>query len=150
MDATLARTLYLDLLVYLDAQDNNKTPFTQSIQTFYALDEALEEMIEFGGWKNRQEKYQNLMNIVRTELEKLKIKPCLEENESSCVLNSFYLPEGISYEKLHDELKEAGFIIYAGQGGLKKSFFRISCMGDISETDIKRFIMAIKKIVSVK
>ena len=150
MDATLARTLYLDLLVYLDAQDNNKTPFTQSIQTFYALDEALEEIIEFGGWKNRQEKYQNLMNIVRTELEKLKIKPCLEENESSCVLNSFYLPEGISYEKLHDELKKAGFVIYAGQGGLKKSFFRISCMGDISETDIKRFIMAIKKIVSVK
>ena len=77
----------------------------------------------------------------------MKIKPCLKRNESSCVLNSFYLPKEISYQKLHDELKKDGFIIYAGQGGLKKSFFRISCMGDIFEDDIKRFLSAIKKIV---
>ena len=150
MIATSARTLYLNLIDYLDAQDNNKTPFTQSIQAFYALDEALEELIELGGWKNRQEKYQHLMNIVREGLEQLKIKPCLEENKSSCVLNSFYLPEGITYKKLHDELKKSGFIIYAGQGGLKKSFFRISCMGDIAETDILKFISSVKKIMAKK
>jgi 2-aminoethylphosphonate-pyruvate transaminase len=60
------------------------------------------------------------------------------------------LPEGISYKKLHDELKEAGFVIYAGQGGLRKSFFRISCMGNILETDIEKLILAVKKIVRVK
>ena len=147
MSATLARTLYLNFIDYLDAQDNNKTPFTQSIQIFYALHEALEELFEQGGWKNRQKKYQNLIGLVRTEFENLKIKPCLKRNESSCVLNSFYLPKEISYQKLHDELKKDGFIIYAGQGGLKKSFFRISCMGDIFEDDIKRFLSAIKKIV---
>ena len=109
--------------------------------------EALEELTVLGGWENRQKKYQSLMNLVRLGFENLKIKPCLDQGKSSCVLNSFYLPEGISYQKLHDELKKDGFIIYAGQGGLKKSFFRISCMGDISEDDIKRFISAIKKIV---
>ena len=51
------------------------------------------------------------------------------------------------WEFIHDELKKDGFIIYAGQGGLKKSFFRISCMGNIFEDDIKRFISAVKKIV---
>ena len=90
------------------------------------------------------------MNIVREGLEQLKIKPCLEKNKSSCVLNSFYLPEGISYKKLHDELKKSGFIIYAGQGGLKKSFFRISCMGDIAETDILKYISSVKKIIAKK
>lgn len=147
MAATSARTLYLNLIDYLDAQDNNKTPYTQSIQTFYALDEALEELIELGGWENRQKKYRSLMDLVRREFENLKINPCLNRDKSSCVLNSFYLPEGISYQKLHDELKKEGFIIYAGQGGLKKSFFRISCMGDILEDDIKRFILVIKKIL---
>ena len=147
MAATSARTLYLNLIEYLNAQDNNKTPYTQSIQTFYALDEALDELHEQGGWKNRQKKYQSLIDLVRTEFVSLKIKPCLEINESSCVLNSFYLPKGINYNKLHDELKKDGFIIYAGQGGLKKSFFRISCMGNIFEDDIKRFISAVKKIV---
>ncbi len=150
MAATSARTLYLNLIDYLDAQDNNKTPFTQSIQAFYALDEALEELIELGGWKNRQEKYRHLINIVREGLEQLKIKPCLEESESSCVLNSFYLPEGLTYKKLHDELKKLGFVIYAGQGGLKKSFFRISCMGDITESDILKFISSVKKIIAKK
>ena len=147
MAATPARTLYLNLINYLEAQDDDKTPFTQSIQTFYGLDEALEELAEFGGWENRQKKYQSLIDLVHSEFENLKIKPCLDQGKSSCVLNSFYLPEGISYQKLHDELKKDGFIIYAGQGVLKKSFFRISCMGDISEDDIKRFILAIKKIV---
>ena len=80
----------------MNAQDNNKTPYTQSIQTFYALDEALDELHEQGGWKNRQKKYQSLIDLVRTEFVSLKIKPCLEINESSCVLNSFYLPKGIN------------------------------------------------------
>lgn len=39
MSATPARTLYLDLVTYLKSQDANGTPFTQSIQTFYALAE---------------------------------------------------------------------------------------------------------------
>ena len=87
------------------------------------------------------------MDIVRNGLLELNMKASLERNETSCVLNSFLLPEGISYEELHDKLKNAGFIIYAGQGGFAKSLFRISCMGDISNNDLERFIEEMKKIV---
>jgi 2-aminoethylphosphonate-pyruvate transaminase len=148
MSATLARTLYLDLVTYLKAQDNNGTPFTQSIQTFYALDEALDELKDHGGWQQRQQQYWTLMDIVRNGLEKLNIKPLFDKEKCSCVLNAFHLPEGVSYETLHDKLKAAGFVIYAGQGGFAKSLFRISCMGEISESDMKRFISEMEKIVN--
>jgi 2-aminoethylphosphonate-pyruvate transaminase len=148
MSATPARTLYLDLVTYLKAQDNNGTPFTQSIQTFYALAEALDELKDSGGWQQRQQQYWKLMDIVRDGLEKLNIKPYFEKEECSCVLNAFHLPENISYQELHNKLKAAGFVIYAGQGGFEKSLFRISCMGEISESDMKRFVEEMGKIIN--
>ncbi len=147
MSATPARTLYLDLVNYLKLQDSNGTPFTQSIQTFYALAEALDELNDIGGWQERQRQYWQRMNIVRNGLHKLNIKASLERDETSCVLNSFPLPKGISYEELHDKLKTAGFVIYAGQGDFAKSLFRISCMGDISNKDMEKFIEEMGKIV---
>ena len=147
MSATPARTLYLDLLTYLKNQDANGTPFTQSIQTFYALAEALDELKDMGGWQQRQRTYWQRMDIARDALIELGVEPYLERSDCSCVLNAFHLPEGVTYESLHDQLKEAGFIIYAGQGDFAKSLFRISCMGDINEQDMDRFVETITAII---
>ena len=65
MQATKPRTLYLDLSSYLKNQDANGTPFTQSVQTFYALAEALKELQDQGGQKERQKNYWNRLNSVR-------------------------------------------------------------------------------------
>jgi len=138
-----SRTLYLNLKDYLKQQDANGTPFTQSVQCFYALAEALIEFKE-EGWQTRQKKYKQRMKIVRDGLTSLDIQPLLNEKECSCVLNAFHLPKGMTYEQLHDTLKENGFIIYAGQGGLAKTIFRVSCMGDITEKDMQRFVSVIR------
>ena len=148
MSATPARTLYLDLVTYLKTQDNNGTPFTQSIQTFYALAEALDELKDNGGWQQRQQQYWTLMDIVREGLDKLNIKAYFDKEDCSCVLNAFHLPKGVSYQELHDKLKAAGYVIYAGQGGFEKSLFRISCMGEIKESDMERFVEEMDKIVN--
>ncbi len=146
MQATAPRTLYLDLTSYLKNQDANGTPFTQSVQTFYALAEALQELQEQGGQQQRKEKYWKLMQIVRDGLDKLGIEALMPMDDCSCVLNAFHLPEKIDYETLHDALKENGFIIYAGQGGLSRSIFRISCMGDIKDEDMLRFVSVMETI----
>jgi len=146
MQATKPRTLYLDLSSYLKNQDANGTPFTQSVQTFYALAEALKELQDQGGQKERQQSYWNRLNIVREGLSKLGIDALMQVEDCSCVLNAFHLPKGLDYETLHDALKEAGFVIYAGQGRLAKSLFRISCMGEISESDLQQFIQAMQDI----
>lgn len=141
------RSLYLHLPSYLEQQDKGGTPFTQSVQTMYALNEAVDEHREEGGWQTRRENYRKKMLTVRQALEKMNIKPLLNESECSCVLNSYHLPEKISYQELHDGLKERGFVIYAGQGELAKSIFRVSMMGAISDDDVNRFIYAMKEIV---
>ena len=45
------RSLYLDLGSYCEAQDRRSTPYTPSVQAFYALREALAELAEEGGWQ---------------------------------------------------------------------------------------------------
>ena len=148
--AGLQRSLYLDLHSYAELQEQGGTPFTQSIQSFYALDEALNEHREEGGWGARRELYRSRMALVREGLEKLGIRSLLPENASSCVLNSFHLPENMDYGRLHDGLKSRGFVIYAGQGGLVKSIFRVSLMGAITDSDMQRFITAVEEVINGK
>ena len=147
---TCPRTLYLDLPTYLNNQDANGTPYTQSVQTLYALAEALLEHKEEGGWQSRHQTYWRRMDIVRNGLQALGIQSLTAREECSCVLNAFHLPDGMSYVTLHDQLKAAGFVIYAGQGGLAGSLFRISCMGAITEQDMQRFVNVMKSLLSNK
>ena len=145
--AAPARTLYLDLATYLKAQDAHSTPFTPCVQVCYALAEALEELREAGGWRRRQARYRRLMEQTRAGLQGLGIRPLLPEEDGSCVLSAFHLPPDLGYEALHDRLKVAGFIIYAGQGAFAKSLFRIACMGEIKTADIKRLIAEVGRIM---
>jgi len=145
---SVQRSLYLDLHSYIAQQDIGGTPFTQSVQSFYALNEALTEHRDEGGWTCRRESYKERMEAVVNGLANLGIEPLLPAGVSSCVLNSFHLPNSIDYQTLHDKLKQHGFIIYAGQGNFAKSIFRISLMGCITTNNIEDLLSAIKSIIS--
>jgi 2-aminoethylphosphonate-pyruvate transaminase len=47
----------------------------------------------------------------------------------------------------HDALKAKGFVIYAGQGPLSKTFFRISTMGNLMLSDMDRLIACVAELV---
>jgi 2-aminoethylphosphonate-pyruvate transaminase len=145
--ASVKRSLYLDLHTYLIQQDGGGTPFTQSVQSFYALDEALCEHRDEGGWTRRRELYRERMRQIRTGLEKLGITALLPAESCSCVLHAFHLPRQTDYQTLHDGLKRRGFVIYAGQGGLVKSIFRVAVMGAITADDVQSFLRAVAEIL---
>jgi 2-aminoethylphosphonate-pyruvate transaminase len=44
-------------------------------------------------------------------------------------------------------LKAAGFVIYAGQGDLSKTLFRISTMGNLGSADIERLLSCFARIL---
>jgi 2-aminoethylphosphonate-pyruvate transaminase len=137
------RTLYLDLAAACQAQDARGTPFTPAVQSCYALREALSEFSDQGGRPARHARYRSLAEQARKGFETVGINPLLAPGDSSVVLRAYRLPPGLSYDKLHDSLKSRGFVIYAGQGGLAGSIFRISTMGEISDEDITRLIDAV-------
>lgn len=135
-----AASVYLDLYPYYKEQQQGYSPFTQAVHVSYALSEALIELEEMGGQIARYRHYHTLAEKNRQGLKQLGIETFLDEQDYSVVLTSFNLPFNTTYEQLHQFLKKHGFVIYAGQGGLKSSIFRIANMGDIQSDDIERLL----------
>jgi 2-aminoethylphosphonate-pyruvate transaminase len=117
LNDAVSRAYYLDLGRLAGLQDQRNTPFTPAVHVYYALVEALG------------------------------IEGVLPHEQSSVVLRSYRLPSGITYPVLHDALKADGFVIYAGQGDLSKTLFRISTMGDLASSDIERLIESVARVL---
>jgi len=142
-----SRTYYLDLGRLVRLQDQRNTPFTPSVHAYYALVEALREFEDQGGRVARYRHYAALAEQVRVGLAALGIEPAVPAAQSSVVLRAYRLPQGLSYQALHDALKADGFVIYAGQGDLSKTLFRISTMGNLQAADIDRLLKGFAKLL---
>jgi 2-aminoethylphosphonate-pyruvate transaminase len=141
------RAYYLDLGRLSRLQDQRGTPFTPAVHAYYALVEALREFAEQGGRAARHRRYAALAEQVRAGLENLGIGAVIAPEQSSVVLRAYRLPHGVSYETLHDALKADGFVIYAGQGDLAKTLFRISTMGNLTAEDMDRLLAAFARLL---
>ncbi|SDV49867.1 2-aminoethylphosphonate aminotransferase [Chitinasiproducens palmae] len=142
----ITRAFYLDLKRAAALQAERNTPFTPPVHAIYALVEALREMEEGGGQPARLARYKALAERVRAGLAALGIVAAVAPEASSAVLRAYSLPAGVDYETLHDHLKKAGFVIYAGQGGLSRTLFRISTMGALADGDIERLLAAFSSL----
>lgn len=144
---TAATTLYLDLQMYYREQRHGWSPFTQAVQGFMALEAALDEFHQLGGWQARRQTYQHRSEMISAHLATYDIQPLLMPTDSSCILKTYTLPDGIGYDFLHDELKRAGFTIYAGQGQLGGKVFRIAVMGTISDFEMQQLLVQFDKVM---
>ena len=137
-----AGTVYLDLHRYRHEQRQGWSPFTQATHVMRALQEALCELAEQGGWRARNERYRAISTRVRAGLRELGVELLLDEGVYSSMISSFELPAGVTYAALHDALREEGFVIYAGQGELARTIFRVANMGDLRDSDVERLLGA--------
>jgi 2-aminoethylphosphonate-pyruvate transaminase len=138
----------LHLPTWANHQARRSTPFTPAVNALLGLSKALQELFIQGGWQSRGVRYRTLASRVAACLHNLGVRPWLSSAESSCVLRSYHLPEGLTYNALHDGLKQHGFIIYAGQGDLASEMFRVSTMGEISDYDVARLEQAFQIVVA--
>ncbi len=142
-------SVYLDLRNYFSAQHGDGfSPFTQPVQVAFALQEALAEFAEQGGWQARQRTYRSRAQRIHAALIESGVTTLLPEADYSSVLWSYRLPAGRSYPELHDRLKAEGFVIYAGQGRLGDEIFRIAHMGDITAEELNRLCAILPEAVS--
>jgi len=143
-----ARSLTLHLPDWASHQQRRSTPYTPPVNAVLALAQALRELREQGGWEARRTHYRKLAGQVAATLKSLGVEPWLPAAESSCVLRSYRLPQGMDYNALHAGLKQRGFIIYGGQGGLLEQLFRLSTMGEISAYDMARLQQALRAVIA--
>jgi 2-aminoethylphosphonate-pyruvate transaminase len=136
------RSLYFDIPSNLEGQKRGEPLFTPAVQSFYAFDAALDELIK-EGVGNRIRRYKGLAILLRKGFEDAGLEYLIEPEYQSNTITALRLPRSITYKILHDALKAKGFIIYAGQSRLKKIIFRIANMGQINTGDARRLLMAL-------
>ena len=141
------RSLSLHLPLWAEHQAKQSTPFTPPVNSLLGLAQALKELDKQGGWKSRRLRYRKLATRVADTCEKLGVDEWLPARDCSCVLRSYHMPAGMTYNKLHDGLKQQGFVIYAGQGDLATRLFRVSTMGEISDYDMARLEQALRLVI---
>jgi 2-aminoethylphosphonate-pyruvate transaminase len=140
------RTWYLHLPHYYETAEQDAIPFTPAVQVCYAFEEALTELLE-EGVANRIQRYRLLANMLRQGMSTMGVKPVLSPEFQSNTISAYYLPAGLSYQLLHDRLKESGYVIYAGQGQLESKIFRVANMGAVTEENLKGFLAAFQRIL---
>ena len=77
---------------------------------------------------------------------KLGVKSLLTPDKLSNTITAYHLPEGVTYQSLHDQLKKEGYVIYAGQGQLQSQIFRVANMGALTEAQLVGFLDAFERI----
>ena len=138
------KSLYLDLGLNLKAQEAGEPPFTPAVPLVAAFAAALDDLAR-EGVRSRIARYRERALFLRQGFKKLGLKFLLEEKLLSNTLTALWLPKGKAYPPLHDSLKKAGFIIYAGQSELKGKIFRVAHMGQLLQSDLKEFLRALKE-----
>jgi 2-aminoethylphosphonate-pyruvate transaminase len=134
-----ATSVYLDLHRYERDQREGYSPFTQAVHVLRALREALAELAETGGWETRHARYRAFSDYILEGLADLGVVPLLNSGRSA-VLTAYRLPGSTGYRDLHDRVKAGGFVVYAGQGPLASTIFRVAVMGDLTRADVERFV----------
>jgi 2-aminoethylphosphonate-pyruvate transaminase len=143
------RSLYLHLPLHWEAQERRSIPFTPSVQAWYALDAALDELLE-ETVAARVKRYRTAAFLLREGFTRMGLKFLLPPEYHANSLTSLLLPEGMTYPRLHDDLKESGFVIYEGQGKLQTGIFRVANMGHLTLDDFRRFLGALETVLATR
>jgi len=135
--AAPVRTVYLNLPLYHRKQETRDTLFTPPLQVIMALRQALTELCA-ETIAGRIARYRALALRFRSGFESMGLHLLVPALLRSNTITALQTPAGVTYDQIHDALKEAGFIIYAGQNSLRHRMFRVANMGNIAPDDVER------------
>jgi 2-aminoethylphosphonate-pyruvate transaminase len=138
------RSLYLDIAGYLEAQKKRTVPFTPAVPAVYGLEAALDELLD-EGLAHRRESYRARVALLDEAFERLGLEPLVAARTRSSSVRSLRLPEGVSYEVLHDAVKRDGYVIYAGLGEAAKTTFRVCTLGALENEVLAGFVESLDR-----
>ena len=141
------RGYYFDFLEFQKNAEQNMTPSTPSISHVYALASKLEDFFA-EGLEARYLRHATLAQMTRKWAEKhgfnLFPEPGFESVTLTCI-NNGAKPGGrtVDVAKLQKLVKDRGFLIDGGYGKIKGTTFRLSNMGDETESSMQKLYAAL-------
>jgi 2-aminoethylphosphonate-pyruvate transaminase len=145
-----ARTVYLHLGGYLELEARGEVPYTAGVPALYALDEALDELFEQGGVPGRVELYRQRVQWMWRGLERNGLDILVPEASRSHAVTAARLPSGWTFPALDRAMRERGIIVYAAQGPLAETCFRVANMGDIKREEVAAFHAALAEALAMR
>ncbi|MBA7570963.1 Serine-pyruvate aminotransferase [subsurface metagenome] len=144
------RGYYFDMLLLLKyvVERNFQYPSTPSISHTFALDFALDRMLNQEGLEARFARHREIAEYVRAWANKhFALFPREEyaSNTVTCISNT----RQISVKDLNSKLAERGFMISNGYGALKEKTFRIAHMAELQRTDLEELFGHIEEILGL-
>ena len=145
---TQCKNIYLNLYKhYHFAVTKHQTPNTPNVTLFWALNQALTNILETG-LDSQIIRYQSCAAIIRKGAQKLGLKLLLDDHMSNTV-TSFFLPEENDIEQFKVAIEQAGYILYPGKGKYTDmGMFQIANMGEIFENDCRIFLDVLEEVLS--
>jgi aspartate aminotransferase-like enzyme len=142
-EATMPR-FYWDFAKAKSYFEKGQTPWTPTVSVLFALDVALDMMIE-KGLENIIANQAHIARITRDGVRALGLPLFADEKYASNTVTSIAAPEGLDVLKLLKILREDhDTVLGGGQQNLSGKIFRIGHLGWVSEEDIN---MVLKSLV---
>jgi aspartate aminotransferase-like enzyme len=137
------KTRYFDLPRYMEYGANGETPFTPALPLYYALDEALAELLE-EGLEKRVQRHDRMSGLLYDGLASQGLKAVAEKAVRSKTVVASYYPTEVDDAKFRKALAhDRGIVIAGGFGPFKGKVFRVGCMGQINEKLVDTTLTAI-------
>ncbi|MDG6910584.1 MAG: alanine--glyoxylate aminotransferase family protein [Nitrososphaerota archaeon] len=142
------KTRYFDIPRYLEYGAKGETPFTPALPLYYALDEALGELLE-EGFAKRVERHERMSELLYDGLAKMGMKAVAEKSVRSRTVVASYYPQGVDDAKFRKALAhDKGVVIAGGFGPFAGKVFRVGCMGQINEGYVSTTLKAISETMA--
>jgi aspartate aminotransferase-like enzyme len=124
--------------------ERGQTPWTPAVSTIYAMDRALQTLLE-EGLPNIIARHARIGDLTRKGVKSLGLSLFADEKYASNTVTAVNAPDGVNANDLRKILlSENRIVLGGGQQSLDGKIFRIGHLGLVSEGDIKAVISALK------
>ena len=142
-----AKTMYLNLYKFYEFISTcYQTPNTPAVHLFYALEQALANIIDLGV-DQHYSTMKDKANMLRQGLLNLGLEFLIKQQDMCSILTTVNVPLNVNVSVLRQKLREKSIIIYEGKGCFKGKVFQVGNIGEISILDIQYFLNCLKEIL---
>ena len=144
-----SHSLSLDLYDQWQAMEKNKQwRFTPPTHVLAAFSQAIKEHEKEGGVDGRYKRYKKNCQIICDGMKELGFEQLLPDELQAPIIITFKQPKdsNFNFQKFYNALSEKDFLIYPGKLTVAETF-RIGCIGNLNENDMKEAVLAVKEVV---
>ncbi|MEE2980083.1 MAG: 2-aminoethylphosphonate--pyruvate transaminase [Pseudomonadota bacterium] len=146
-----AHSLSLDLHAqWVAMEGNGQWRFTPPTHVLAAFDQAIAEHTAEGSVAGRGARYEQNCRLLVEGMRDMGFVPLLPDGLQAPIIVTFHSPadDNFDFAVFYDHLRRSGYAIYPGKLTVAETF-RIGCIGQVGEDDIRGALAAVKDTLSV-